>query len=282
MDFMRSLGRTGLSVSTVGLGAVKLGRNQGVRYPSGFELPTDDEAAAMLRAASDLGINLIDTAPAYGTSEERLGALMASHGWFGGRDRWVISTKVGEEFDGERSRFDFSPEGVQASVHRSLHRLRVDVLDIVLIHSSGEDEEILRRSGAVQALAELRRQGLVRFIGISSKTLSGGVLALDVSLDVLMLTLNAVESDQLPVVLEAGRRGAGVLIKKGLASGHAAVKPGQGGDAVRAAMGYIFDHAGGAFSSIVVGTINTAHLRHNVECARQLIAAGKQVSSGGL
>ena len=70
---------------------VKLGRNDGVKYPEPFSIPDDKEAHALLAAAKSLGINLIDTAPAYGTSEERLGTLLA-----GEREDWIICTKVGE------------------------------------------------------------------------------------------------------------------------------------------------------------------------------------------
>lgn len=268
MDFLRPLGSTGMHVSAIGLGTVKLGRNQGVRYPAGFKLPSDDEAISVLRTASDEGVNLIDTAPAYGVSEERLGRLMKRAGWFNGRDQWIVSTKVGEEFENGQSRFDFSPDAVRESIHRSLKRLELDALDVVLIHSSGDDENIIRGSGAVDALQELKRRGVVRAIGISSKTVAGGMLALDHGLDILMLTLNAAENDQLPVVTHAGACRAGVLIKKGLASGHAALNPGD--DPVREAMSYIFN-AAPHISSVVVGTINPAHLRHNVAIARSVL-----------
>ncbi|MBL8746693.1 MAG: aldo/keto reductase, partial [Phycisphaerae bacterium] len=92
----RPLGRTGLKVSPLGLGTVKLGRNRGVKYPAEFEIPTDVQAAELLRRAQKLGITLLDTAPAYGEAEERIGRIIGS---CGGRDRWTIVTKAGEEFD---------------------------------------------------------------------------------------------------------------------------------------------------------------------------------------
>src|SRR5690554_4390721 len=110
----RPLGNTGLQVSPLGLGTVKIGRNQGVKYPSGINLP--------------------DTAPAYGTSEERLGPLLQ-----GQRQDWVLCTKVGEEFVDGQSRFDFSAAHTRFSVQRSLQRLHTDYLDLVLVHSSGDD-----------------------------------------------------------------------------------------------------------------------------------------------
>ena len=122
---LRPLGTNGPLVSVLGLGTVKLGRTTGVKYPTPFVVPTDGEARVLLDTARELGINLIDTAPAYGTSEERLGALIGGtpNGW---KD-WVICTKVGEEFDGTgggRSHYDFSAQAVRRSVERSLRRLK--------------------------------------------------------------------------------------------------------------------------------------------------------------
>ena len=73
---LRTLGKTGLKISPLGLGTVKFGRNQGVKYPGGFEIPEEGDLASLVALAKDLGINLLDTAPAYGTSEERLGRLL--------------------------------------------------------------------------------------------------------------------------------------------------------------------------------------------------------------
>ena len=92
------LGQTGLEVSRLGLGTVKFGRNQEVRYPNSFVLPSDQEIIDLLELAHSLGINLLDTAPAYGSSEQRIGRLLSN------RADWVICTKVGEEFLLGRSR----------------------------------------------------------------------------------------------------------------------------------------------------------------------------------
>ena len=129
-DLHRPLGSTGLLVSPLGLGTVKLGRDQGVKYPSGFQIPDDDEARLLLRQARQLGINLIDTAPAYGRSEERLGPLLR-----GQRNEWVIVSKVGEEFDNGVSRHDFSAAHTRLSIERSLKRLETDFIDLVLVQT---------------------------------------------------------------------------------------------------------------------------------------------------
>jgi aryl-alcohol dehydrogenase-like predicted oxidoreductase len=160
-----ALGATGLRVSPLGLGTVKIGRKEGVNYPASFEIPSDRQVRDLLDLARDLGINLLDTAPAYGSSEQRLGRLLP-----GPRERWVLSTKVGETFSAGRSCFDFSAAGTRCSVERSLRRLRTDYLDIVLIHSDGNDLEILRHEGALDELLTLRREGLVRAVGMSTKS----------------------------------------------------------------------------------------------------------------
>src|SRR5690606_6686077 len=139
-DLHRPLGDTGLLVSPLGLGTVKLGRDQGVKYPNGFSIPDDAAARALLAQARELGINLIDTAPAYGVSEERLGPLLR-----GSRQDWVIVSKVGEEFENGASRFDFSAAHTRFSVERSLRRLETDVIDLMLVHSDGNDLAILDR-----------------------------------------------------------------------------------------------------------------------------------------
>ena len=113
--FHRPLGSTGLTVSPLGLGTVKLGRDQGVKYPTGFTIPGDEEARLLLAQARELGINLIDTAPAYGRSEERLGPLLR-----GQRDEWVIVSKVGEEFEEGLSHFDFSAAHTVSYTHLTL------------------------------------------------------------------------------------------------------------------------------------------------------------------
>ncbi len=90
-DFLRPLGRTDIKVSALGLGTVKIGRDEGVKYPQKFTIPDDSAVKNLFSLARELGINLIDTAPAYGNSEERLGQLL-SH-----RHEWVIVTKTGED-----------------------------------------------------------------------------------------------------------------------------------------------------------------------------------------
>lgn len=257
MSFMRTLGSTGLTVSALGLGTVKFGRNAQVKYPTAFTLPDDDAVRALLAQARDFGINLLDTAPAYGTSEERLGKLLQD------RKDWVIVTKTGEEFHDGTSHFDFSAAHTRASIERSLRRLNTDYLDVVLIHSDGNDEAILDDGACISTLQDLKREGLVRAIGMSTKTLAGGLRAIR-ELDVAMLTLNLQQRDDLPAIALAQELGKGVLIKKGLMSGHLHA---DGRDPLRASMELVLGQAG--VHSLIAGTINPAHLAANVAAARE-------------
>ena len=258
MSFLRPLGKTGLNVSALGLGSVKFGRDQGVKYPSTFKIPDDKAVLALLIQAQELGINFIDTAPAYGTSEERIGSLLPS------RQDWIISTKVGEEFVDGESRFDFSAKHTQRSIERSLKRLNTDYLDIVLIHSDGQDEKILMQSTCVEALQKCKEAGLIRAIGMSTKTIAGGMLACDL-LDIVMLTYNLEQQDQ-DVVDYAYQKSKGALVKKGLMSGHVNKT---GKDLVRESMNLIFSQA--AISSMIIGTINPDHLTQNVKIAKDFL-----------
>lgn len=250
---LRDLGRTGMRVSLLGLGTVKLGRDSAVKYPQAFTLPDDQAAQRLLDRAAELGINLLDTAPAYGRSEERLGALLR-----GRRRQWLLATKVGEEFRDGRSHFDFSPAHTRASVERSLQRLQTDYLDVVLIHSDGNDLEILERGGTLDALQDLKARGLVRAVGMSHKTLAGGRRAVALGCDVIMATVNLDYRDELDLVAEAAAGGVGVLVKKALASGHA------GHDSLR------FAATRPGVSSVVVGTIDPRHLEANATLLRGL------------
>ena len=244
-------------VSALGLGTVKLGRDQGVKYPDDFTIPDDREAAALLAQARELGINLIDTAPAYDKSEQRLGSLLKDQ-----RSDWLICSKVGEEFCDGQSQFDFSPEHTRTSIERSLKRLRTDYIDMVLVHSDGNDMDIINQRGTLQTLEEIKQRGLIRAFGMSTKTVAGGIAAAAAS-DMVMLTYNLAYRDEVAVLDECARLGKGALIKKALASGHLARDY---EDPVQASMDLIFAHPG--TSSAIIGTITPEHLEANVLAVR--------------
>ncbi len=252
---LRPLGRTGLRVSPIGFGAFKIGRNQGAKYPGRYDLPDDAAVERLLHGVLDLGINLIDTAPAYGLSEQRVGRFLA-----GRRNQYVLATKVGERFENGQSRYDFSRTAVITSIEQSLHDLRTDVLDLVFIHSDGRDMEILHQTDVVATLIELKRQGKIRAIGLSGKTPQGAAEAVRWA-DALEVPYNLDDRAHEAPMRRAAAAGVGVLVKKGLASGRLPAE-----DAIR------FVLANPAVQSVLVGSLNIDHLTANLRTARTVLA----------
>ena len=253
----RELGQSGISVSCIGLGTVKFGRNQEVKYPSNFALPSDEEIVSLIDQAKSLGINLLDTAPAYGSSEQRLGRLLSD------RKDWVICTKVGEEFVTGKSFYDYSANHIRKSVERSLLNLNTDYLDLVLIHSDGNDVAIIESTDCLEALSKLKERGLIRAIGMSTKSIEGGQKAVDLT-DAVMVTYNPTCSKDEIVIDHALTNRKGVLIKKALNSGHNC----EGG--VEKNFEFSLNHPG--VTSIIFGTISAAHLEANVQTAIKVLA----------
>lgn len=251
----RPLGSTGIDVSSLGLGTVKFGRNQEVKYPTGFSLPVDRAIESLLDVARESGINLLDTAPAYGSSEQRIGRLLRD------RYQWVICTKVGEEFTTGKSFFDFSAEHTRRSIERSLRDMKTDYLDIVLIHSDGDDLKILEQTDCLTTLLKMQEKGQIRAIGMSTKTVEGGLRAVE-RLDLVMATYNPSYTDDAPVIEAARAANKGILIKKALNSGHDALgTPNETANSLRTVL------AIPGVSSAIVGTINLEHLRDNLKAA---------------
>lgn len=246
----RHLGRTGLDVSELGFGAFKIGRNVGTKYSAGYDLPDDAAVARLLNGVLDLGINLIDTAPAYGTSEERIGKMLSHR-----RREFLVSTKVGETFENGQSVYDFSGAAIISSVHRSLKRLGRERLDLVFLHSPGNDLELMTQTDAVSTLCDLRTQGLIGAVGLSGKTVAGARAALEWA-DALMVEYHCEDVSHSAVITEAQNRGVGVIVKKGLASGRLPAND---------AIPFVLAQAG--VSSLVIGGLSLEHLRVNVALA---------------
>jgi len=250
---LRPLGRTGFAVSPIGFGAFKIGRNQKTKYSTAYELPSDEQVAQLLNGLLDVGINYIDTAPAYGTSEERIGRAISAR-----RSEFVLATKVGETFEAGASSYDFSGPAVRHSVERSLKRLKTPALDVLLLHSDGRDAWIQTQTDAVPTLQDLKRQGLARAIGLSGKTVEGTRQALAWA-DVLMVEYHLRDRSHESVIAEAASRGVGVVVKKGLASGELPAD-----EAIR----FVLDKP--HVTSLVIGGLSLEHFRANLAAARRV------------
>lgn len=243
------LGQTGLEVFPIGLGTVKFGRDQGVKYPTGFEIPNEEDLYDFLQLAKSLGINMLDTAPSYGQSEKRLGRLLK-----GQRKDWVIIGKAGEEFEDGTSTYHFPPDHFEKSLERTLKRLNTDYIDALLIHSDGSDMDILNNEKLIKKLYKFKEQGLVKAIGASTKTASGGVKTLQL-MDIVMATYTQQYTDEKPVLDYAQKHNKAVILKKILSSGH--------NTNIQDALSFAFSHKG--TSATIIGTINPNHLKNNIK-----------------
>ncbi len=244
------MGDIGLTLGPIGFGGFKIGRNEGIKYPEGYALPDERAVDGLLNSVLDLGIRYIDTAPAYGLSEERIGRAVGHR-----RGEYTLSTKVGETFADGQSRYDYSAEAVRASVERSLRRLKTDVLDLAFVHAHRDDQAVLNETDVVPALQSLRDRGLVRWIGFSGHTMEAFRAALGWA-DAVMVEYHLEYRALEAVMAEASDGGVCVVVKKGLASGRLSA-----GEAVQ------FVLSNTDVSSLVIGGLRVEHFRDNVRAA---------------
>lgn len=142
------LGRTGVKVSRLGIGCAYLQR----------DAVTPDDVRVMFHRALELGVNYLDTAPSYGSAQEKMGPAIKEI-----RDKVFLVTKTGAA----------SYQGTWDSLRQSLKHLQTDHVDLVHLHNFGDeklwgdDAMVFGDKGAMGALREARKQGVVRFIGAS-------------------------------------------------------------------------------------------------------------------
>jgi len=281
----RTLGRTGVDVTTLGYGAMEL-RGQ----PRGPEID-DATAGRLLHAVLDEGINLIDTSIDYGRSEEHIGRHLA-----GRRDEFFLASKcgclLGDPPPGATPPYphDFRPANIVAGVEQSLRRLRTDRLDLCQIHMSPSRSQ-LEQDHTVETLVSLRDAGKVRFIGMSG-TLPNlpDHIAMGV-FDVFQIPYSAIQGEHEALITAAAAAGAGTLIRGGAARGAPSeekawrqgpigLAEGEGQRRWEASgvdnlldgmsrqefvLRYTLSHRD--LSSTIVGTSNIEHLRANVAWA---------------
>ena len=279
----RTLGRTGLEVTTLGYGAMSLDDRFGRTVPA-------EEATTVLNAVLDAGINFIDTSPDYGPSEEFIGQAIAHR-----RSEYVLATKVGclVDVDPGATGHVYTPRNIRAAVEQSLRRMRTDVLDIVQFHGS-PSREVLEENGSLDALEELRSEGKIRFIG-SSGTIPNieGQLAMGV-FEEFQIPYSALQREHEELITRAAGAGAGTVIRGGVARGGPAEDKGwdvrrlpevaperpratweqaglddllDGMSRMEFMLRFTLSHPD--LHTTIVGTANLDHLRANCEVARK-------------
>lgn len=203
----KTLGKTGHQATIFGLGG------EGILRTTGYF----KEAEAVIKKAVETGINYFDTAPAYQQSRDYLGAYL----WkFAKREQIFLASKT----------HDRSYEGTMLLLDDSLKRLNTNYLDLLQLHDlrTKEDiEEIFSINGTIHALEDARKQGKIRFMGITGhhdpKILIEAIKRY--SFDTVLLCANAGDCHYMPfitsVIPEARKKGMGIIAMKVTAHGNA-------------------------------------------------------------
>lgn len=187
-------GRTGISVSRTGFGAIPIQR---VLY---------EESTAILRRAYESGINLYDTANAYTTSEDRIGTALHDV-----RKKIVLCTKSGA----------LTPEGLVANLENSLKMLRTDYIDVLQFHCPGFVPHPGGDDGMYDCLLKVKEEGKIRFIGITAHKKHLALEAVQSDLyDTLQYPFSYLSSpDELVLIEKCHEHNVGILGMKALCGG---------------------------------------------------------------
>ena len=214
----RDLGKTGIRVSEIGMGAWQIGGAADASgSPIGWGSTNDTESLAAIRRARELGVNFYDTADNYGfgRSESLLGIVLSRF-----RSDVIIATKVGviRTSSGELKK-DFSREHILHAVNGSLKRLRTDYIDLYQVHNPTLRD--LRREEIQETMERLQHEGKIRFWGVSVSTPEEGLEVVQQgwgwTLQVLYNIINQAPAAEL--LPRAKERGYGIIARGPLASG---------------------------------------------------------------
>ncbi|NBD22325.1 aldo/keto reductase [Paenibacillus glycinis] len=196
----RSYGNTGMNVSILGFGGAEIG----------FEGTTPEQADRLLGSALDAGLNVIDTAECYAISEELIGRS-ASHR----RDDYYLFTKCGHASGFDQPDWDIAM--LEASIDRSLKRLRTDYVDVVHLH--GCSEALLRQGDVIDVLKRAKEKGKTRFIGYSGDHKAAQYAVQCGAFDSLETSVNIADQEAVTLTIpEAQARGMGVVAKRPIAN----------------------------------------------------------------
>jgi aryl-alcohol dehydrogenase-like predicted oxidoreductase len=155
----RTLGRTGVEVSRISLGTVEIGMDYGIGPDGTAGRPSEAEAGRLLHAALDLGINLIDTARAYGESEAIIGRTLKAR-----RREFILCSKV-SSFHGQSPATGELRSKIMASIHESLRLLQTDVIDLMQLHCAVAEVKVADE--VISILHDARENGEIRWLGAS-------------------------------------------------------------------------------------------------------------------
>jgi aryl-alcohol dehydrogenase-like predicted oxidoreductase len=209
----RTLGKTGLRVSAVGLGTMV--------HAGHFGAMKDAESLSAIDAALELGVNFIDTSDAYGAgySETLLGKALR-----GRRDKVILATKGGNVMVGpNRGKRIFEPDYISRVMDESLERLQTDYIDLYQLHNPTID--IIERGDVWQVLERAKQQGKIRHYGVSINTMEEGVAAVkDGRAETIQVEYNLLAQDARETIFPIAQNAqvgiiARVPLKRGILTG---------------------------------------------------------------
>jgi aryl-alcohol dehydrogenase-like predicted oxidoreductase len=208
----RKLGKTGLRVSVVGVGAWQFGGEWGRTYEQ-------HDVDAILGRAKELGINLIDTAECYG---DHLSESLIGESIQGSREDWIVATKFGHHFHGPFERTnEYDTKAVIQQLDLSLKALKTDYIDLYQFHS-GPDSSF-DQNELWKTLQKQVQAGKIRHLGISigsNENIHQTSLATDVKAEVIQVVYNRLERHPEDKVFPSCiNQNLGVLARVPLASG---------------------------------------------------------------
>ena len=208
----RTLGKTGLSATVLGYGAMALRQLPISSTTDASENP----GGALLNQLLDAGINFIDTAPDYGNSEEIIGQSIAHR-----RDEYLLASKCGcnipRNDDPDAPRHIWSADRLRANIELSLERMKTDYLDFWQLHNP--EPEAVRKGDLLRVMEEVRDAGKVRHIGISSTLPHIPVyLEWDVFAS-FQIPYSALERTHEHAITAVAKSGAATIIRGGVAKG---------------------------------------------------------------
>jgi aryl-alcohol dehydrogenase-like predicted oxidoreductase len=197
----RPLGKTGFSVSELGFGAA----------PTAYLKTEAAEAAAMLNALLDHGLNLIDTATSYPGSQAFIGQHLSNR-----RKDFVLVSKVGAKF-GDIAAPDWSEPVVTAAVDNALRELKTDAVDVMLLHTC--DLETLKKGEALGALVKAREAGKIKYAGYSGDNEAAAYAAGHPDVAVVETSINITDQKNIDLMLPIARKNnVGVIVKRPVAN----------------------------------------------------------------
>ncbi len=190
-----------MDVSVLGFGGAEIG----------FENVEAAQVARLLGSALDAGLNVIDTAECYRSSEELIGQTVADR-----RKDFYLFTKCGHP-NGADERENWSRESILQSIERSLQRLKTDHLDLVQLHSCSEAE--LKKGEAIAALQTARERGHTRYIGYSGDSHAAHYAVTCGAFDTLQTSVNIADQEAIELTLPIAReKRMGVIAKRPIAN----------------------------------------------------------------